>query len=100
MKLYAFVRTSTYKTFLDSKSLEDTAESFQLFLREIGTHAIAFNRDEDGDFKAVPSGSCVRLHTKIPDQKESIILEPKTTVAPTGSLPVAQAKPYPCCSIM
>lgn len=99
MKLYAFVRTSAYKTFLDSKNLEDTAESFQQFLREIGTHAIAFNRDEDGDYKAVPSGSCVRLYSKMPDQKESIVLEPKTTM-PTGPLPVPVPAPLKCCAIM
>lgn len=102
MKLYAYVRTSVYKGFLESKNLPDTAESYQQFLRDHGTTAIAFNREEDGDYKAVPAGSCVRLWSKMPHEKEVLVLEPKPIEAsPPASAPAPHSEQaFECCSMM
>ncbi len=59
--MFAFVRVSQYQEFLTKESLQDTRESFQRFLSEVGTVSIRFNIDESADYKKVPSGSCVRL---------------------------------------
>lgn len=87
MQLFAFVRVSQYQDFLMKESLQDTCESFQRFLREVGTSSIRFNIDESADYKKVPSGSCVRLRLRLEDKpssgKKDVIVLPAEAVTPT-----------------
>ncbi len=99
MQLFAFVRVSQYQEFLTKESLQDTRESFQQFLKQVGTTSIRFNIDESADYKKVPSGSCVRLLSTLnPGKKEEIVLQPEPTL-PTASFIPAVA-PVSCCLIM
>ncbi len=99
MQLLAFVRVSQYQEFLAKESLQDTRESFQQFLKQVGTSSIRFNIDESADYKKVPSGSCVRLLSTLNHgKKEEIVLQPETTL-PTGSS-IPTGIPVTCCSIM
>jgi hypothetical protein len=81
MQLLAFVRVSHYQDFLTKESLQDTRESFQRFLSEVGTGSIRFNIDESADYKKVPPGSCVRLRNAVSKEEkaDSQIIAPVTS---------------------
>lgn len=85
MQLFAFVRVSQYQDFLTKESLQDTCESFQRFLREVGTISIRFNIDESADYKKVPSGSCIRLRLedKPPSEKKEVLVLPPEAAVPS-----------------
>ena len=63
MKLYAYIEPTRFKAYLTEKNYVETEESISLFLRDVGTSRITFNRVRVG-YVEVPPGSCVRLHSK------------------------------------
>lgn len=62
MKLYAYIEPSRFKAYLAEKNYVETEESHSLFLRDVGTPAIIFNKVKVGYVEVSP-GSCVRLRT-------------------------------------
>jgi len=62
MKLSAYISPVLYKQYCRVNWLEDTDESLRRFLRDIGTHSITFQQ-ADGEYRVVPPGACIRLHT-------------------------------------
>jgi len=63
MKLYAYIEPTRFKAYLTEKKYEETEESISLFLRDVGTTGITFNKVRVG-YIEVPPGSCIRLHSK------------------------------------
>ncbi len=65
MKLYAYVEPTRFKTYLKEKQYVETEESISLFLHDVGTTGITFNKVRVG-YVEVPPGTCVRLHLHQP----------------------------------
>lgn len=69
MKLWVLVYDEHYEKFLSLQHLEKNGESFQVYLKEIGTPSLAFQKPTGVlqtnyiEYKEVPIGSCVRLRT-------------------------------------
>jgi hypothetical protein len=60
MKLYAYIEPSAFKVYLAEKQSVETEESRSLFLKDIGTTGILFDRVKVGYVEVSP-GSCIRL---------------------------------------
>ena len=63
---YVLYYDEHYKKFLEKRGLSDTIESFRLFLKEIGTASLVFERptpDPAVVYHQVPSSTCIRLRT-------------------------------------
>lgn len=63
MKLYVFLRDDDFDIFLTTTNLPNSPETFQRFLKSVGTTQIAFSQKNEFFF-SVPPGSCVRLRTE------------------------------------
>jgi hypothetical protein len=67
MKAFVLVYNEHYGKFCEVHSLSDTQESFQRFLKEIGTPSVQFQSvitmEESNymGYKEVPEGTCLRL---------------------------------------
>ncbi len=61
MKLYAYIEPTRFKAYLAEKQYVETEESVSMFLHEVGTSGITFNKVRVG-YVEVPPGTCVRLH--------------------------------------
>lgn len=69
MKSWALVYDEHFSKYLETKHLEVSDESFQSFLKEIGTISIQFQEPKQPDvgyikYKEAPPGSCIRLRTE------------------------------------
>ena len=71
MKLFVLLKDSDFQTFLQITNLPNCPETFQKFLKTVGTTQISFHKQNDS-FVAVPAGSCVRLRTE-EDYKYTIL---------------------------
>lgn len=63
---YVLYSDTHYKDFLHKRNLSDTIDSFRLFLKEIGTSSLLFERpipDCERVYHQVPSSTCIRLRT-------------------------------------
>lgn len=63
---YVLYYDEHYKQFLKQKNLSETIDSFRLFLKEIGTASLLFERptpDPAVVYHQVPSSTCIRLRT-------------------------------------
>lgn len=63
MKLFVLLKDSDFQTFLQITNLPNCPETFQKFLKTVGTTQISFHKQNDF-FVSVPPGSCVRLRTE------------------------------------
>jgi hypothetical protein len=63
MKLFVFLREDDFEIFLSLTNLPNSPETFQRFLKTVGTTQIAFSQKNEFFF-SVPPGSCVRLRTE------------------------------------
>lgn len=67
MKLFVLIYQEHYERYRELNSLGDSEQSFQRFLKEIGTPALSFSQSgmkEQSNYMSfleVPAGSCVRL---------------------------------------
>ncbi len=69
MKIWVLVYDEHFSKYLDTKHLETSVETFQSFLKDIGTVSIQFQEPKQPDigyiqYKRVPPGTCIRLHTE------------------------------------
>lgn len=66
MNLWALVDTKHFQAYMEQSQLANSPETFQRFLREVGTHCITFQTPskEFTDYIEVPKGSCIRLRTE------------------------------------
>ena len=62
MKLYAYIEPSRFKAYLTEHQYVETEESRSLFLRDVGTTGIVFDRVKVGYVEVSP-GSCIRLRS-------------------------------------
>lgn len=60
MKLFALFHEIDFSLFLEVRNLPNCPETFQRFLKDIGTTQISFQASTSS-FLEVPPGSCVRL---------------------------------------
>ena len=63
MKLNAYIPPVLYKQYCRVNWVEDSEESLRRFLREVGTHSVTFQDGSGADYRNVPLGTCIRLHT-------------------------------------
>jgi hypothetical protein len=66
MKLWVVVDTNYFQIYLEKHQFTNSPETFQRYLRDVGTHSILFQKPSEAfsDFLEVPKGSCIRLRTK------------------------------------
>ncbi len=64
MKLYAYIDPRDFKAYLAEKKTVETEDSRSLFLRDVGTTAILFDRVKVGYVEVSP-GSCVRFRPEM-----------------------------------
>jgi hypothetical protein len=66
MKLWVLVNTKHFQAYLEQGHLVNSPDTFQQYLREIGTSFLTFQTPskESTDYIEVPSGSCIRLRTE------------------------------------
>jgi hypothetical protein len=63
MKLFVFVRDEDFEIFLTVSNLPNSPETFQHFLKSVGTTQLRFDTPKES-FIPVPPGSCIRLRTE------------------------------------
>jgi hypothetical protein len=66
MKLWVRVNTKHFQAYLQQAQLANSPETFQRFLREVGTPFLTCEApsNESTDLLDVPNGSCIRLRTE------------------------------------
>ena len=101
MKLSAYISPILYKQYCRIHWFEDNDDSLRRFLREVGTHLVSFQDGSGGEFRPVPPGTCIRLHTSdkyglvstrflnlyatMYSKHDDYSLQPKVVVAPSMS---------------
>lgn len=77
MKTWVLVYDYHYAEYLTKNKLERTTESFQQFLKEIGTIAVFFHKpslkSSNSTYCEAPEGTCIRL--RHPEKYVSVIHE-------------------------
>ena len=59
----AYISPILYKQYCKVNWLEDNEDSLRRFLREFGTHSVTYQDVSGGEYRSVPSGTCIRLHS-------------------------------------
>lgn len=77
MKAFVLVYQEHYEKFCELGNTSQTNESFQAFLRDIGTSSLLFRMQENQlesnyvSYREVPPGSCIRL--RLPEDYVAMI---------------------------
>lgn len=63
MKIWALLNEEHFSKYLETKNLERSDESLQIFLNDMGTFSFFFVKPTGSNYKELPLGSCIRLRT-------------------------------------
>lgn len=69
--MYAYIEPSRFNAYLTEHKYVETEESRSLFLRDVGTTGILFDRVKVGYVEVSP-GSCIRLRCEFPKVAEVV----------------------------
>lgn len=61
--MWALLNEDHFSKYLETKNLERSDESVQMFLKEIGTVSFFFQKPTGSTYKEVPSSTCIRFRT-------------------------------------
>jgi hypothetical protein len=61
--MWALLNEDHFSKYLETKNLERSSESLQMFLKEIGTFSFFFQKPTGSNYTEVPSSTCIRFRT-------------------------------------